>query len=130
MESEIVSCEKKMESEIEPTRIMIAVNESSIKGYPHPSISSKRAFEWTLQKIVRSNTSAFKLLFLHVQVPDEDGSFSLYFLSFRVSQLCFLFIDFLFSGFIAKLIEKCLRNAYETAYFVIGIIRAVHQLSD
>ncbi|CBI34909.3 hypothetical protein VitviT2T_022445 [Vitis vinifera] len=59
--------------ESEPTRIMIAVNESSIKGYPHPSISSKRAFEWTLQKIVRSNTSAFKLLFLHVHVPDEDG---------------------------------------------------------
>ncbi|EEF37672.1 hypothetical protein RCOM_1095450 [Ricinus communis] len=57
----------------EPTRIMIGVNESTIKGYPHPSISSKGAFDWTLSKIVRSNTSAFKLLFLHVQVPDEDG---------------------------------------------------------
>ncbi|KAB1209165.1 Universal stress protein A-like protein [Morella rubra] len=57
----------------EPTRIMIGVNESTIKGYPHPSISSKGAFEWTLRKIVRSNTSGFKLLFLNVQVPDEDA---------------------------------------------------------
>ncbi|KVH92879.1 hypothetical protein Ccrd_005167 [Cynara cardunculus var. scolymus] len=57
----------------EVTRIMMGVNESSIKGYPHASISSKSAFEWTLNKIIRSNTSGFKLLFLHVQVPDEDG---------------------------------------------------------
>ncbi|GKA47296.1 universal stress protein A-like protein [Tanacetum coccineum] len=55
------------------TRIMMGVNESSMKGYPHASISSKSAFEWTLNKIIQSNTSAFKLLFLHVQVPDEDG---------------------------------------------------------
>ncbi|KAK3444442.1 hypothetical protein EUGRSUZ_A00139 [Eucalyptus grandis] len=47
----------------EPTRVMMGVNESTIKGYPHASIS----------KIVRSNTSGFKLLFLHVQAPDEDG---------------------------------------------------------
>lgn len=60
-------------AEGEPTRIMIGVNESTIKGYPHASISSRGAFDWTLQKIVRSNTSGFKLLFLHVQVPDEDG---------------------------------------------------------
>ncbi|XP_042502433.1 universal stress protein A-like protein isoform X2 [Macadamia integrifolia] len=60
-------------AESEPTRIMVAVNESSIKGYPFPSISSRYAFDWTLQKIVRSNISGFKLLFLHVQVPDEDG---------------------------------------------------------
>ncbi|KAL6954762.1 hypothetical protein U1Q18_051708 [Sarracenia purpurea var. burkii] len=52
---------------------MMGVNESTINGYPHASISSKGAFEWTLKKIVRSNTSAFKLLFLHVQVLDEDG---------------------------------------------------------
>ncbi|KAG8384834.1 hypothetical protein BUALT_Bualt04G0159500 [Buddleja alternifolia] len=57
----------------DPTRIMVAVNESTIKGYPHPSISSKGAFEWTLNKIIRSNTTGFKLLFIHVQVPDEDG---------------------------------------------------------
>lgn len=56
-----------------PTRVMVAVNESTINGYPHPSISSRGAFEWILQKIVRSSTSGFKLLFLHVQVPDEDG---------------------------------------------------------
>ncbi|KAI3500882.1 hypothetical protein L1887_36709 [Cichorium endivia] len=61
----------RVESEV--TRIMMGVNESSIKGYPHASISSKSAFEWTLNKIIRSNTSGFKLLFLHVQVPDEDG---------------------------------------------------------
>ncbi|KAK4417778.1 Universal stress protein A-like protein [Sesamum alatum] len=57
----------------DPTRILVAVNESTIKGYPHASISSKGAFDWTVKKIIRSNTSGFKLLFLHVQVPDEDG---------------------------------------------------------
>ncbi|KAL7094840.1 hypothetical protein ACP275_11G129700 [Erythranthe tilingii] len=57
----------------EPTRIMLAVNESTIKGYPNASISCRGAFEWTLKKIIRSNTSDFKLLFIHVQVPDEDG---------------------------------------------------------
>ncbi|KAL0735882.1 hypothetical protein Bca4012_012092 [Brassica carinata] len=59
--------------ESEPTRVMVAVNESTIKGYPHASISSKKAFEWTLRKIVRSNTSDYKLLLLHAQVQDEDG---------------------------------------------------------
>ncbi|KAJ0111432.1 hypothetical protein Patl1_02760 [Pistacia atlantica] len=57
----------------EPTRILVAVSESTIKGYPHASISSTGAFDWTIEKIVRSNTPGFKLLFLHVQVPDEDG---------------------------------------------------------
>ncbi|XP_028772279.1 universal stress protein A-like protein [Neltuma alba] len=56
-----------------PTRILMGVNESTIKGYPNPSISSRGAFEWTINKIIRSNTTGFKLLFLHVQVPDEDG---------------------------------------------------------
>ncbi|XP_054821692.1 universal stress protein A-like protein [Prosopis cineraria] len=60
-------------AESEPTRILIGVNESTIKGYPNPSISSRGAFEWTINKIIRSNTAGFKLLFLHVQVPDEDG---------------------------------------------------------
>lgn len=68
--------------ESESTRILMGVNESTIKGYPNPSISSKGAFEWTVRKIIRSNTSAFKLLFLHVQVPDEDGAFLLPFLLF------------------------------------------------
>ncbi|KAK4477383.1 hypothetical protein RD792_016604 [Penstemon davidsonii] len=58
----------------EPTRIMVAVNESTMKGYPHASISCRGAFDWTLNKIIRSNTSGFKLLFLHVQVPDEDDT--------------------------------------------------------
>ncbi|KAK4392983.1 Universal stress protein A-like protein [Sesamum angolense] len=57
----------------DPTRILVAVNQSTIKGYPHASISRSGAFEWTVKKIIRSNTSGFKLLFLHVQVPDEDG---------------------------------------------------------
>ncbi|KAF7085486.1 hypothetical protein CFC21_088902 [Triticum aestivum] len=56
-----------------PTRVMMAVNESSLKGYPHPSISCRSAFDWMLSKLVRSNTDGFHLLFLHVQVPDEDG---------------------------------------------------------
>lgn len=71
-----MSSQEKMEG-AEATRIMIGVNESTIKGYPHASISSRGAFDWALQKIVRSNTSGFKLLFLHVQVPDEDGSLHL-----------------------------------------------------
>lgn len=58
----------------EPTRVMVAVNESSIKGYPHPSISCRAAFDWMLSKLVRSNAAGFHLLFLHVQVPDEDGT--------------------------------------------------------
>ncbi|KAL0395697.1 UNVERIFIED_CONTAM: Universal stress protein A-like protein [Sesamum calycinum] len=74
----------------EPTRIMVAVNESTIKGYPHASISSRGAFEWTLKKIVRSNTSGFKLLFLHVQVPDEDGSRIVYSGSFFLISVCVL----------------------------------------
>ncbi|KAF9604740.1 hypothetical protein IFM89_009536 [Coptis chinensis] len=57
----------------EPTRIMIAVNESSLKGYPIPSISSKNAYEWTLNKIIRNNVTGFKLYLLHVQVPEEQG---------------------------------------------------------
>lgn len=78
----------------EPTRVMVAVSESTIKGYPHASISSRGAFEWTVQKIVRSNTSGFRLLFLHVQVPDEDGSLSLFYLSYNYTYLsiCRIFI--------------------------------------
>ncbi|KAF8729713.1 hypothetical protein HU200_017673 [Digitaria exilis] len=56
-----------------PTRVMMAVNESSLKGYPHPSISCRTAFDWTLSKLVRSNPGGFHFLFLHIQVPDEDG---------------------------------------------------------
>ncbi|TXG54345.1 hypothetical protein EZV62_019601 [Acer yangbiense] len=58
--------------ESEPTRVLLAVSESTIRGYPHASISSRGAFEWTIQKIVRSNTSGFRLHFLHVQVPNEN----------------------------------------------------------
>jgi hypothetical protein len=59
-----------------PTRVMMAVNESSLKGYPHPSISCRNAFEWTLSKLVRCNPGGFHFLFLHVQVPDEDGAYT------------------------------------------------------
>jgi hypothetical protein len=54
----------------------MAVNESSLKGYPHPSISCRNAFEWTLSKLVRCNPGGFHFLFLHVQVPDEDGAYT------------------------------------------------------
>lgn len=80
----------------EPTRIMLAVNESSIKGYPHASISSRGAFEWTLQKIVRSNVNGFKLLFLHVQVPDEDGTVPL---STSLVQYIFMCVEAWFNGY-------------------------------
>jgi hypothetical protein len=59
-----------------PTRVMMAVNESSLKGYPHPSISCRTAFDWTLSKLVRSNPGGFHFLFVHVQVPDEDGKYT------------------------------------------------------
>lgn len=75
----------------EVTRIMVGVNESSMKGYPYPSISSKGAFEWTIKKIVRNNVSAFNLLFIHVQVPDEDGSLSLASLFFVLRFHCSCF---------------------------------------
>ncbi|CAN1853297.1 Universal stress protein A-like protein [Linum perenne] len=56
-----------------PTLIMIAVNESTITTYPFPTISCTGAFEWTLNQIVRSNFSAFKLLFLNVQLCCQQG---------------------------------------------------------
>ncbi|KAK6129349.1 hypothetical protein DH2020_036922 [Rehmannia glutinosa] len=59
--------------EIEPTRIMVAVNESKTNGYPHASESCTAAFEWTLKTIVRNNASRLKILLIHVQIPDEDG---------------------------------------------------------
>ncbi|CAN8269783.1 unnamed protein product [Cochlearia groenlandica] len=61
-----------MEMEMDPTRVMIAVSDSKVKKHNEPSISSKRAFEWTIEKMVRSNKLDFKILFLHVQVPDDD----------------------------------------------------------
>lgn len=85
----------------DPTRILLGVNESSLKGYPNASISCRNAFDWTMQKIVRSNTNDFKLLFLHVHVPDdnEDGagiSFSyLYLIPFL-----FLLSSFFFRSYI------------------------------
>ena len=55
-----------------PTRILMGVNQSSLKGYPHPSISSKNAFDWTIKKLIRSRDNQdFKLQILHVQIPDE-----------------------------------------------------------
>lgn len=62
------------EAEDSPTKVLICVNQSSIKGYPYPSLSCVDAFEWTLKKLVkRSSKHLFKLCFLHVEVPDEDG---------------------------------------------------------
>ncbi|KAL3629206.1 hypothetical protein CASFOL_026428 [Castilleja foliolosa] len=65
-----------------PTRIMVAVNESSKVGYPRPSISCMEAFEWVLNKIIRSksNASGFTILLLHVQAPEKgiDDSDSIY----------------------------------------------------
>uniref|UniRef100_A0A0D6R6K2 UspA domain-containing protein n=1 Tax=Araucaria cunninghamii TaxID=56994 RepID=A0A0D6R6K2_ARACU len=61
-------------AEDSPTKIMIAVSQSSVKGYPHASLSSINAFHWTLKKLVKTCCKhLFKLQFLHVSVPDEDG---------------------------------------------------------
>ncbi|KAE8691638.1 Universal stress protein A-like protein [Hibiscus syriacus] len=48
------------------TRIMLAVDVSTMVGYPIACISSLGAFKWAIQKIVRSNVSDFELLLLHV----------------------------------------------------------------
>ncbi|KAF7135649.1 hypothetical protein RHSIM_Rhsim08G0053600 [Rhododendron simsii] len=86
-------------AESSQTRIMVGVNESTIKGYPHASISSKGAFEWTLSKIVRTNTSAFTLLFLHVQVPDQDGSLSLSLSTYvQITIYCFDDMDSIYAS--------------------------------
>eukprot|EP00249_Psilotum_nudum_P002962 c16264_g1_i2 orf=533-1000(-) len=62
------------ESSQEPvTRVLVAVNQSSVKGYPCPSLSSNGAFNWILSKLIRPCCrQRYKLLILHVQVPDED----------------------------------------------------------
>ncbi|KAI5078533.1 hypothetical protein GOP47_0006204 [Adiantum capillus-veneris] len=57
-----------------PTRILLAVSQSSIKGYPFPSISSMAAFHWLVEKLIHpACRPKFKLLILHVQVPDDDA---------------------------------------------------------
>lgn len=61
-----------------PTMIMMGVNQSTTKGYPHPSISSRTAFQWVLEKIVKSNVTGFKIYIVHVQVPDVNGNKLLY----------------------------------------------------
>ena len=62
---------------LSPTKLMIAVSQSS-KGYPKPSISSRHAFEWILKNLIKPCCKKdFKLLILHVQVPDEDGEYVL-----------------------------------------------------
>ncbi|KAL3686114.1 hypothetical protein R1sor_004136 [Riccia sorocarpa] len=68
--------ETKPEPEVEAdaTVALLAVSASTTKGYPHPSQSSTHALEWTLEKLIKkSSRNDFKLLLLHVQVPDEDG---------------------------------------------------------
>lgn len=104
----------------EPTRIMVAVSESTIKGYPHASISSRGAFDWTIEKIVRSNTSGFKLLIIHVQVPDEDGSLSLS-LSLKL-RICIFACLYLFCTCwlgIVKLECLCVLNCWDIELFVL-----------
>ncbi|KAG6553945.1 hypothetical protein Mapa_004862 [Marchantia paleacea] len=59
--------------ELEQTVVLLGVSPST-KGYPHPSQSSTHALEWTLEKLIRKSCrKEFKLMILHVQVPDEDG---------------------------------------------------------
>lgn len=60
MSAEIV--EGKPSSSSEPTGIILGVHESSLKGYPHPSICSRSSFDWTVQKIVPSNTFDFNIV--------------------------------------------------------------------
>ncbi|XP_044465172.1 universal stress protein A-like protein [Mangifera indica] len=59
---------------VEPTRIMFAVSESKRYGYPHPSGISRRAFQWTLEKIVLNNTNAFRFSFIHVHSPGATNA--------------------------------------------------------
>ncbi|CAM6030211.1 unnamed protein product [Sphagnum balticum] len=54
-------------------QVMLGVSHSS-QGYPKPSISSRNALNWILTKLVRQSCKKeYKILILHVQVPDEDG---------------------------------------------------------
>lgn len=60
-------------SQTPPTRILLPVNQSSINGYPNPSISCATAFDWILNKLIRSGSRKdFRLFLLHVQVHDDD----------------------------------------------------------
>jgi nucleotide-binding universal stress UspA family protein len=55
-------------------QVMLGVSHS-IQGYPKPSISSRNALNWILTKLVRQSCKKeYKILILHVQVPDQDGS--------------------------------------------------------
>ena len=57
------------------TQVMIAVSQCC-KGYPKPSISSRHAFDWILKNLIKPCCRKhYKLLILHVQVPDEDGEY-------------------------------------------------------
>ncbi|CAN0898879.1 Universal stress protein A-like protein [Linum grandiflorum] len=65
---------------IPPTRIVIAINESTMQrpqrnAWRTPaSISSIGAFQWTLQKIVRSNVDDFSITFLSVLPSHEQDT--------------------------------------------------------
>ncbi len=55
-------------------QVMLGVSHS-IQGYPKPSISSRNALNWILTKLVRQSCKKeYKILILHVQVPDQDGT--------------------------------------------------------
>ncbi|CAN1182202.1 Universal stress protein A-like protein [Linum perenne] len=75
-----IPMEGKAKMEGKPIQIMLAVNESNIlKSQPHggyipASISCRFAFEWTLRKIIRSNTDDFKIIFITVVVSRHQGS--------------------------------------------------------
>jgi hypothetical protein len=73
---EITPAKEDDSSKSEPdarTTVMIAVSQCS-KGYPKPSISSRHAFDWVLKNLIKPCCrNQYKLLILHVQVPDEDG---------------------------------------------------------
>ncbi|XP_039014345.1 universal stress protein A-like protein [Hibiscus syriacus] len=67
------------------TRIMLAVDVSTMVGYPIACISSLGAFKWAIQKIVRSNVSDFELLLLHVP---SDQAFCKRVIVLGFSRLC------------------------------------------
>ncbi|KAJ0052602.1 hypothetical protein Pint_02748 [Pistacia integerrima] len=52
----------------------IGVSVQSIeKGCPYASDSSRAAFDWILENIIRSNVACFNLQFVHVQNPDAQS---------------------------------------------------------
>ena len=90
----------KMEGKL--TRIMLAVSGSNYKCAHDPSESSRQAFEFTMEKIVRSDASRCKLLILHVIQSDPEGTSDRFFI-LSLFSITLFFLQFM----IITCFERC-----------------------